>query len=98
MEGAISRAKTNFERKWGKPSDKPTLLTSENPLACASLQVIDYYLWALQRLYEWGEDRYFELLRANYRLVMDLDDKRNRDYGEWYTDSNPLTLRKIKAF
>jgi len=27
---------------------------------------------------------------------MDFDDKRNRSYGEWYSDQNPLTRGKIK--
>ena len=27
---------------------------------------------------------------------MDLDDKRNKPYGEWYSDANPLELKKIK--
>ncbi|MEW5956517.1 MAG: hypothetical protein AB1801_02255 [Chloroflexota bacterium] len=59
------------------------------------LQVIDYYLWALQRLYEQGEERFFLLLAGDYRLIMDLDDKRNKPYGQWYSDSNPLRLDKL---
>jgi len=94
---AIKRAKGNFERKWGRPSDKPTMLRSAYPHESTGLQVIDYYLWALQRLYERGEDRFFELLRSGYRLIVDLDDKRNKPYGEYYTDGNPLDMRKIKA-
>jgi len=27
---------------------------------------------------------------------MDLDDKRNKLYGEWYCDHNLLTLEKLK--
>lgn len=98
LEEAIARAKRNFQKKWGKLSDQPTEMRSEHSYACPCLQVVDYYLWPLQRLYERGEDRYFELLRPGYRLVMDLDDKRNRPYGEWYSDSNRLELAKIKAF
>jgi hypothetical protein len=45
---------------------------------------------------ERGEDRFFRLLAPDYRLIMDLDDTRNRPYGEWYSDANPLTLEKIK--
>ncbi|MEC4813353.1 MAG: hypothetical protein SAK29_08795 [Scytonema sp. PMC 1069.18] len=26
----------------------------------------------------------------------ELDDRRNKNYGEWYNDSNPLSLDKIK--
>jgi hypothetical protein len=28
---------------------------------------------------------------------MDLDDKRNKPYGEWYSDRNPLTLEKLRG-
>jgi hypothetical protein len=27
---------------------------------------------------------------------MDIDDKRNKGYGEWYSEKNPLRLEKIK--
>ena len=57
--------------------------------------MIDYYLWALQRLYEQGEERFFSLLVEDYRLIMDLDDKRNKPYRQWYTDSYPLRLDKL---
>jgi hypothetical protein len=57
---------------------------------------VDYFLWALQRLYERREERFFLLLAPQYRLVMDLDDNRRRPYGEWYSDYNPLSLEKIE--
>jgi Protein of unknown function (DUF3800) len=94
LQATIARAKANFEAKWRKPSDRPTRIVSASPSESAGLQVIDYYLWALQRTYERGEDRFFELLRPDYRLIMDLDDDRNKPYGEWYSDKNPLTLEK----
>jgi hypothetical protein len=28
---------------------------------------------------------------------MDIDDRRNKGYGEWYEDRNPLTLDKLKG-
>lgn len=92
---AIKKAQWNFKRTYGKPSDKPTGISAAEPHEHGGLQVIDYYLWALQRMYERGEDRFFEALRPAYRIIMDLDDKRNHEYGEWYSDSNPITLKKI---
>ena len=92
---AIRKAKTNFERKTGLSSDKPTGIRAAEPHEFGGLQVVDYYLWAIQRMYERGEDRFFESLRHAYRLIMDLDDTANRPYGEWYSDSNPLTLERI---
>jgi len=96
LENSIKKAKTNFERKTGIRSDSETAIFSAYPSQYAGLQVIDYHLWALQRMFERGEDRFFHLLAPAYRLVMDLDDTRNKPYGEWYSDSNPLKLKKIK--
>jgi hypothetical protein len=57
--------------------------------------VVDYYLWALQRLMERKEDRFFTLLAKDFRLIMDIDDTRAKPYGQWYSDQNPLMLQKI---
>ena len=95
LESAIAKAQANFEKQWGIPSDRPTRVLSSTPSESAGLQVIDYYLWALQRMYEKGQDRFFESVRPAYRLIMDLDDDRNRPYGEWYSDKNPLTPQKM---
>jgi hypothetical protein len=96
LEEAIRRAKSNFEKKTGISSDSETTIFSGYPSQYSGLQVVDYYPWALQRLYERGEDRFFYLLAPAYRLIMDLDDTRNKPYGEWYSDSNPLNMEKIK--
>lgn len=95
LHRAIRLAKQNFAAKWGDPGDTPTTITSAYPHEAGGLQVIDYYLWALQRLYERRESRFFELLAPDYRLIMDLDDKRYKPYGTWYSDSNPLTVEKL---
>ncbi len=96
LEQAIAKAKRNFATRWGKFHDKPTDIQSAYPSEFAGLQVVDYYLWALQRLYEVGEERFFLLLAKDYRLIMDIDDTRNKRYGEWYSDSNPLALEKVQ--
>ena len=77
-------------------SDKPTHVLSLTPSEAAGLQAIDYFLWALQRLYERGEDRYFEFLREHFRLIMDFDDNRaGKRYGRWYSDQDPLSREKM---
>lgn len=97
LERAIEKAKNNFQTKYGKKSDKPVTITSMYPSEEIGLQVIDYFLWALQRMYERNEDRYFNSVADKFKLIMDLDDKRRKDYGEWYNrDSNKLELTKIK--
>jgi len=49
------------------------------------LGLLDYFLWATQRLFERGEDRYVSYLTSRISLIHDVDDKRNADYGEYYT-------------
>ena len=93
LSEAIGKAKRNFFYKTGIGADRPIGIRPAVPSESGGLQVVDYYLWALQRMYERGEDRFFNLLASDYRLIMDLDDTRNKACGEWYSDSNPLTLK-----
>jgi hypothetical protein len=94
---AIERARANFQRDTGIVSNSSTQIHSAFPSEEPGLQAVDYFLWAIQRMYERGEDRFFRSMAAHYSLVMDLDDKRSgKPYGTWYSDKNPLTLEKIK--
>ena len=43
-------------------------------------------------LYEKGEDRFWEVVRPQAKLVYDMDDTRTATHGDYYTPSNPLTL------
>ena len=82
LASAIQRAKDNFTRDTGIEVDRPTQVIPSVPSEEAGLQAIDYFLWALQRLYERGEDRYFNYLAPSYRLIRDFDDKRSgKEYG-----------------
>jgi hypothetical protein len=60
------------------------------------LMKVEEPLWAVQRMFERGEDRFFLALKDDYRLIVDLDNTINQSHGEWYTNNNPLTLDKIK--
>jgi hypothetical protein len=96
LETAIEHAKQRFAERWGVEHDKPTAIHAAYPREDAGLQVTDYYLWALQRVYERKEDRFFRLLADGYRLIMDIDNTTNKPYGEWFSDQNPLTLGKTE--
>ena len=61
------------------------------------LQAADYFLWAIQRLYEKEDIRYIEYMKDMYKLIIDIDDTRTRKYGEYYdTKRNLISLGKIK--
>ncbi len=53
----------------------------------------DYLGWAAQRVFEKGETRFYDYLRENIRLVVDLYDSRNYTGHRNYYDHkrNPLT-------
>ncbi|MBK8553335.1 MAG: DUF3800 domain-containing protein [Ignavibacteria bacterium] len=96
LANAIKNAQLEFETFRNKKSDKQINIISKYPSEEPCLQIIDYYLWALQRLFEKGEDRFFNLLKNDFRIIRDLDDKRKGNLGAIYYDRNPLELKKIK--
>lgn len=95
LRRAVEQARHNFMRQWGNRGTPPIDIASAYPHEYAGLQIVDYYLWALQRLYERGEARFFELMAPDYRLIMDIDDTRDKPYGMYYSDANPLHLEKL---
>ena len=55
----------------------------------AGLQAVDYFLWALQRFYEGGEERFLELIWPRVGVVIDLDGSKNAQ-PIYYTQDSPL--------
>lgn len=91
---ALEQARANFRHKFKVESTAPIEIQPETPARIAGLQAVDYFLWALQRLYERGEERYWEFVADKVSLVHEVDDTRSREYGEYYTKRNPLTAAK----
>lgn len=62
------------------------------------LQVADYCLWAVQRLFAKNEDRYLGLVWPKVALLVDADDISEKPYGTYHTHKKPpLDLVKIKS-
>jgi len=78
LTAAIGRAEENFAARWGSRNFGPCDVVTAYPHESGGLQAADYFLWALQRLYERREDRYFAPLAKHYRIIMDLDDTREK--------------------
>jgi hypothetical protein len=66
-------------------------VVSDRPSGAAGLQVIDYYLWAVQRLFERAEGRFFAGIAKQIEYVWDLDDTRDGAGGVLY-DGQDLIL------
>ena len=66
-------------------------VVSDRPSGAAGLQVVDYYLWAVQRLFERAEGRFFAGIAKQIEYVWDLDDSRYGAGGVRY-DGQDLVL------
>jgi hypothetical protein len=81
-----------LRNKWHIVGSAPIEIVAGSPAEITCLQVVDYYLWALQRFYERDEDRFLWLIWPQTKLVLDVDDTREKPYGVYYTQTHPLTL------
>ena len=90
LQQALEAARTRFAEKWGRQLTSVIRVESDSPRAHGGLQAVDYFLWALQRFYERGEDRFIRLLWHQCRLVHDIDDTRSVEYGVYYNKKTPL--------
>lgn len=64
----------------------------------AGLQVADYCLWALQRMFTKGEDRFLSLIWPKVGLIVDADDASEKPYGTYHTRKHPpLDAEKMKS-
>jgi hypothetical protein len=56
------------------------------------LNVADYFCWAIQRVFERGEVRYYNYLKEKISLVIDIYDySKYKKWANYYNPKNPLT-------
>jgi hypothetical protein len=96
LEAAIVQARTDFRHEHGVASTCAVEVTACPSTGAAGLQAVDYFLWALQRLYTRQEDRYLDFLYPAVGVIRDVDDLRDDDKGVSYDQNNRLTAEKIK--
>jgi hypothetical protein len=92
LNAAIEKAKEAFKSLYGFPTTAIVQIRPTTPKETVCLQVVDYYLWALQRFFEQGEDQYLEIIWPHTKLVHDIDDRRENEFGVCYSPAKPLTL------
>lgn len=96
LKKALLVARERFLNQWGKTSTAPIQVCAAPPIGNAGLQAVDYFLWAVQRVYEHQEDRYCNLLAGSIKLIHDIDDTHQARYGVYYTEKSPITADAIK--
>ena len=103
LEKAKERVAENINKKSAAGESKPitrhdiktnvafnVLFPTQDPL----LNVADYFCWAVQRVFEKGEMRFYDYLLQQVSLVVDLYDRENfAGWKNYYNPKNPLTAK-----
>ena len=98
LEEQLLIARERFEAE--HPCDLEEIsmeICPEYPWQSPCLQIADYALWALQRCYEKGEDRFLRAIWDKVSLIYDVDDPNGRKCGAYLTrNSNLPDMEAIK--
>lgn len=94
LELAFLKAKQRFAKNSGNEEAKTKVVFNVNyPTKDPLLNLADYFCWSIQRVFERGEIRFYNFVKEQIKLVVDLYD--TEKYAGWknYYDSkkNPLT-------
>ncbi len=99
LKSVLDEIDHGFASDFGIAPRGQTTVHSSYPSKSAGLQACDYLLWALQRFYERGEERYLKAMWPCFHQVQDLDapvftpSKNGPTYQpEAFNEKHPLTL------
>ncbi len=94
----LLHAQSQSQKAAGSYADASLEVLAMPASANIGLQVTDYCLWAVQRLFIREEERYLGLIWPHVALLVDADDISERPYGTYHTQKRPpLDLAKIKS-
>lgn len=94
MRDAIDQAIGTFNRKWGKENSNEIRVFIQQSSQLPMLQVVDYALWAINRVYEKGDFRYYRFLKDKISLVQDIFDL-GKYPNTYYKPDYPLDPEKM---
>ena len=89
FQAALKTARGRFEAKWERKVESTLHVAVSTPPRTVPLQAADYLLWALQRFYERGEDRFLQLMWDKVSLVHAVDQREKTAWGTYYTKKKP---------
>ncbi|GAB1483329.1 hypothetical protein MASR2M78_21450 [Treponema sp.] len=94
MRKAIDEVIETFRQKWDTEHHNSIRIFVQQSSQIPMLQVVDYMLWAVNRVYEKGDYRHYRFTKDKIALVQDIFDlaKYPRTY---YTPDNPLEPNKM---
>lgn len=94
---ALAKATQRYKSSSGieeKPVLANVVFEVNYPTAEPLLNVADYFCWAVQRVFEKGETRYYDHVKDKISVVIDLYDQKNyKDWNNYNGPKNPLTSK-----
>jgi hypothetical protein len=99
LELALAKAKQRFENKKSDAVITTNVVFNITyPTTEPLLNIADYFCWAVQRVFERGEMRFYDFLKDKISTVIDLHDVENYEgFKNYYGPKNPLTVRNKKS-
>lgn len=99
LDIALKKAKQRFKEKNELKQIKTDIVFNvSNPSREPLLNLADYFCWAVQRVFEKGETRYYDYLKEKISTVADIydTDKAKQNWSNYYGTKNPLSsINKI---
>lgn len=96
LELAFLKAKQRFVKINGSKESRTKVVFNVNyPTKDPLLNLADYFCWTIQRIFERGEIRYYNFIKEQVKLVIDLYETENyKDWKNYYDNrKNPLTIK-----
>ena len=99
LQLALDKAISHFMKNHNEAKLKTTVVFNvQNHYTEPLLNIADYLCWAVQRVFERGETRYYNFMQNKISVVVDLYDAQNHSRsGDYYTNRNPLTAINKKG-
>lgn len=95
LKQALDTARRRFCEQRSLSTSASIEVVPENSADSPPLQATDYFLWALQRVYERREDRFFSILSVRVGVIHDLGDTRIAAYRRYYSKRSALTASTL---
>ena len=91
LQKGIERSTKEFPNR---PNICEVVFNVQYPTAEPLLNIADYFCWAIQRVFEKGETRFYNFIKDKMSSVIDIYDFENsKNLGNHYSPLNPLTIQ-----
>lgn len=94
MRTAIDSAICAFSKKWEVENQNAIRVFVQRATEIPLLQAVDYMLWAVYRVFEHGDYRFYQFLKEKYSVIVDILDSENYP-NIYYRPDKPLQNIKM---